>query len=77
LIHDYADVRFFEPHQLEGSRLRRVLDYIGEHLEEEFTIAGLADLAHLSPFHFSRMFTRAVGMPRATSAAEGLKRRCP
>lgn len=66
LIHGYADVRFFDtaaPYRLDNARLRRVLDYIDQHLEKDFTIAALADLAHLSVFHFARMFTAAIGIP--------------
>jgi AraC family transcriptional regulator len=44
-------------------RMRRVLDYVDEHLEEELTINDLARVAHLSEFHFARMFATAMGMP--------------
>ncbi len=68
LIHSYADSSVFKPcincsYRLDNSRLRRVLDHIEEHIEEEITVAGLADLANLSVFHFTRMFTAAVGDP--------------
>jgi AraC family transcriptional regulator len=49
--------------RLDDKRLRRVLDYIQQHLEEEITVTGIADVAHLSPFHFARMFRATVGVP--------------
>src|SRR5258708_15568997 len=49
-------------HRLDEIRLRRVLDYIAQHLDEHITVAQLAGVACLSPFHFARMFKAAVGM---------------
>jgi AraC family transcriptional regulator len=43
-------------------RLRRVLDYISEHVADEITLADLARVAGLSTFHFARMFTLAIGV---------------
>ncbi len=68
LAHDYTGSNFVDgcaggAYRLDNARLRRVLDYIEQHLEEEITVAGLADQAHLSEFHFTRMFTAAVGIP--------------
>jgi AraC family transcriptional regulator len=51
------------PHRLDNARLRRVLEYIQAHLDEEISVADLADVAHLSVFHFTRMFTAALGVP--------------
>jgi AraC family transcriptional regulator len=50
-------------HRLDDGRLRRVLEYIEEHLAEEITVADLANAACLSIFHFSRAFAAAVGVP--------------
>jgi AraC family transcriptional regulator len=47
---------------LPRERLQRVLDYIESRLGEELTLAELAGIACLSPFHFSRCFKRAVGV---------------
>ena len=68
LAHSYADGSVLDPrtgpaHRLDNARLRRVLDHIDRHLEEEITVADLARLANLSTFHFSRMFTAAIGLP--------------
>jgi AraC family transcriptional regulator len=68
LAHDYAGAAMPDPgpgrpHGLDNARLRRVLDHIEQHLEDEIAVAELAALAHLSPFHFTRMFTAAVGLP--------------
>jgi AraC family transcriptional regulator len=45
------------------ARMRRVLDYIDQNLEEEFTVSDLARMAHLSVFHFARVFANTMGMP--------------
>jgi AraC family transcriptional regulator len=50
-----------EARGLSPERLRRVLDHIEARLGEELTLAELAGVACLSPYHFSRCFTRAVG----------------
>jgi AraC family transcriptional regulator len=42
--------------------LARLRDYVLAHLGEPIDVEGLAKIARLSPFHFSRVFTRSVGM---------------
>ncbi len=42
-------------------RIRRVIEYIDAHLDRDLTLAELAGVACLSPAHFSRSFTHAVG----------------
>jgi AraC family transcriptional regulator len=39
------------------ARLRRVLDYIDAHLNEELTVERLSGIAAFSKFHFHRQFT--------------------
>jgi AraC family transcriptional regulator len=74
LLRTYSDsgsCKSFEStaHRLDHARLRRVLDYISEHLTDEITVAELARVSGLSTFHFARMFTLAVGFrPTAMSA---------
>jgi len=41
--------------------LETVLAYIERHLFEPLSVGGLAEVAGLSPFHFSRMFTARAG----------------
>ena len=43
-------------------RLRKIEDYVHAHLPETISIETLAELAQLSPFHFSRMFKQTTGM---------------
>jgi AraC family transcriptional regulator len=40
----------------------RLRDYIMAHLDEPIEVATLADIAGRSPFHFSRVFARSVGV---------------
>jgi len=42
---------------------RRVLEFMEEHLAEDFALGALADLVRLSPYHFVRSFKRSIGEP--------------
>jgi AraC family transcriptional regulator len=42
---------------------KRVAAYIEENFADEIPLATLAELARLSPYHFSRSFKRSFGMP--------------
>jgi AraC family transcriptional regulator len=42
--------------------LGELKDYIAEHLDAPIEVATLAAIARLSPFHFSRVFIRSVGI---------------
>lgn len=44
-------------------RLRRVIEYVEAHLDEDLTLAELAGVAGFSLSHFKPLFRRAVGMP--------------
>ena len=44
-------------------KLRAVLEYIHEHLDAELCLDRLAGLAHLSPYHFARLFKNSTGLP--------------
>ncbi|HUC66050.1 MAG TPA: AraC family transcriptional regulator [Stellaceae bacterium] len=55
-------VQLLAPGRLSRARLRRVLDYIEDRLEEPLSLSELAAIACLSPFHFSRCFKRSMGM---------------
>jgi AraC family transcriptional regulator len=50
---------------LSASAARRCIDYLEAHLAEKVTVAELAGVAGLSPFHFVRMFQRSTGHPPA------------
>ncbi|MGE8186798.1 GlxA family transcriptional regulator [Pseudomonas sp. NPDC086278] len=47
------------PHE---TPITRVQNHVLEHLEESFTIDGMASLANMSARHFARMFVREVNM---------------
>lgn len=66
LLHRYAAVpKAVSPGAagLSRSELRRVKDYIEEHLAEELHLRELAGLVHMSSYHFARKFRRATGQP--------------
>jgi AraC family transcriptional regulator len=58
-----ASIRPDAAGSLLGARLRRVLDYIAEHEDQDLTVTELAAVACLSRFHFARAFRDAIGAP--------------
>jgi AraC family transcriptional regulator len=67
---------------LSPERLQRVRDYVEAHLDEDLSLTTLADIACLSPYHFSRSFKQATGvglhhyvMQRRIDRAKTLMRR--
>jgi AraC-like DNA-binding protein len=48
---------------LPWSRLRRVTEYIEEHLDRDLSLAALGAVVSMSPFHFARLFRRSTGVP--------------
>jgi AraC family transcriptional regulator len=66
LIHRYGDngsatLTSSAPYKLGYAKVRRVLEYVSENLHDEITLEDLAEIAGISKFHFSRVFTRATG----------------
>lgn len=49
-----------EPHR---PRVERAIRYIAEHLDRPITLAEVARVAHLSEFHFHRIFAAVAGEP--------------
>jgi AraC family transcriptional regulator len=49
-------------HGLSPERLRRVRDFVETHLDDDLSLTILADIACLSPYHFSRSFKQAAGV---------------
>jgi AraC-like DNA-binding protein len=48
---------------LAGWQEKKIANYIEEHLSEDISLATLAELARLSPFHFVRAFKQSFGLP--------------
>ena len=48
---------------LDAKRLQRVLDFMEARLADDISLDDLAREACLSPFHFSRLFHEATGLP--------------
>jgi AraC family transcriptional regulator len=49
--------------ELAGWQQRAVASYVEEHFADQISLATLAQLARLSPYHFSRAFKQTFGMP--------------
>lgn len=65
IIRHFVDPSKITPAPANGlsrERLQRVCDYIEAHLDDRLTLADLAGVACLSPYHFSRSFKQAVGV---------------
>lgn len=43
------------------SRINKAMDFIEQHVDEELNVARIAEAAHFSPFHFSRIFSAITG----------------
>jgi AraC family transcriptional regulator len=44
-------------------KLCAVVEYIHEHLDAELSLDHLAAVAHVSPYHFARLFKNSTGLP--------------
>ena len=42
--------------------LKEAIDYIGDNLEKDLTLAEISGAAHMSPYHFSRLFKESTGL---------------
>ena len=49
-------------HGLPGAALRRVLEHIDANLDRSPRLSELSALAHMSRFHFARLFKRSTGV---------------
>jgi AraC family transcriptional regulator len=64
LLRNYAEVKSGGPRfagGLSGRRLRRVTEHMDGNYGRELSLAELAGVAGVSPFHFAREFKRATG----------------
>ena len=48
---------------LPSCRLRRVTEYVEQNLDKDLTLAELAAVVYMSPFHFARLFKCSTGVP--------------
>lgn len=64
LLRDYAIFRLDPPqltYDISSSMLQRVMDYIQANLDQDLTLAEIAGVVYLSPYHLTRLFKRAMG----------------
>jgi AraC family transcriptional regulator len=68
LLRRHANIRRTEELELSRAglidrRLRRAVELMHAHLNEELPLEELAAAAYLSPFHFARLFKKLTGLP--------------
>ena len=57
-----------QQHQIDYRRVERGIAYIAAHFREGPALEDVAAAAHVSPFHFQRMFTAWAGVSPKTFA---------
>jgi AraC family transcriptional regulator len=66
LLRDYSSVKRPHPSRpapgLSKTTLKRVTTYIEDHLAEDLSLADIAAVAALSPYHFARLFKESTGL---------------
>ena len=62
-MHHYAARPGLATRGLPLHKLKRALHFIDEHIAAAIHVADLAEPAHLSLYHFARMFKEATGVP--------------
>lgn len=64
LVRTYRDPKVIlrRSNALQAYKLRRVINFMNQHLAETFSLTALADAAQLSEYHFSRLFKQATGL---------------
>ncbi len=65
LLRHYSVQNYSSPPIVNGlprSALRKVLEYIHEHLDQDLALTRLAAIAHMSPSYFSRLFKQSTGL---------------
>lgn len=65
LLKNYSNARSISENLnggLSGYKLRRVTEFINENLEEELSLAEIAEIAGLSQYHFARAFRKSTGL---------------
>ncbi len=66
--HWYLEARRLSPHDLppiaviEDERIAQALAFIHDRFDQAPSLAEVAHAVHVSPFHFHRLFTRAIGL---------------
>ena len=48
---------------LSDAAIRRVMEYVDAHIDDQISVECLAKLVNISPFHFSRLFKATTGLP--------------
>jgi AraC family transcriptional regulator len=66
LLRHFSSPAAAEPRRggvLARHKLSAVLEYLHEHLDASLSLDDLAGVAHVSPYHFARLFKNSTGLP--------------
>lgn len=48
--------------KLSAHKLRQVIEYIDQHLDQNLSLSTMAAVVQISPYHFARLFKRSIGL---------------
>jgi AraC family transcriptional regulator len=51
------------PHGLSQRQWKQVVDYINANLDKNLSLAALAEVLHMSTYHFAHLFKKSAGIP--------------
>ena len=63
LLRRYANAVKADGGVFSAQRLRRIVDYLQDHIAEDVSLRELAQVANVSPSHFNALFKRSTGIP--------------
>jgi two-component system, response regulator YesN len=61
IVRRFADLILYLPHLAHARALRRAISHVRNHVDTPLRVAAVAELAGLSPSHFSRVFRKEMG----------------
>lgn len=65
LVRNYSDEKSFVPHYRGGlapRKLKKALEFIKEHLDEDLSLQDIAEEVGMSPYHFARGLKNEIGL---------------
>ncbi|HCK92680.1 MAG TPA: cysteine methyltransferase, partial [Gammaproteobacteria bacterium] len=51
-----------EQHKIDYQRIETAIRYISDHFKDQPSLDDIAQIVHVSPYHFQKMFTEWAGV---------------